>query len=175
MGQNVSVETEIARVGDYYLFEGRNDLGLRFVACRWMGKSAPSFVVTEYSGSYQIKNESALYLEVTDALVKALTHLTETHRAAIAERERIYAAKEAAKMRPLHVGYAMGYNGLKERMTEEYGPDAQVWYSERNGDGLVCIMPPNATSADLPCDAMNYGIAEWIDPDREFGTGVRPL
>lgn len=168
-------EKEIGKVEHYYLFEGRNELGLRFVSCRWMGTKEPTFVVTEYSGSYEIGGKPVLYLQTTEALIKALSYLTETHRAAMAERQKAYAEKEAAKVKPLHVGYAMGYKGLKAWVAEEYGAEAQVWYSERNGDGLLCVMPPHATSADLPCDAMGYGIGEWIDPDKEFGTGVRPL
>lgn len=171
----MSQETEIGRVGSYYLFEGENDLGLRFVACRWMGKSEPTFVVVEYSGSYQIEGKPVLYFgDTTDALIKALSYLVESQKAAAAEWHRAYAAKEAAKTKPLYVGYAMGYKHLKAWVAEEYGADAHVWYSERNGDGLVCVMPPHATPADLPCMAMNYGIGEWIDPDKEFGTGVRP-
>ena len=74
-------------------------------------------------------------------------------------------------MKPLFLGYA-DYVGFKERSIERFGPDIQVWYSERNGDGLGCVVHADTNPEDLPKTCMSYFISEWIDPDKEFGTGV---
>ena len=79
--------------------------------------------------------------------------------------------KEGVAMKPLLVAYAC-FVGLEKAMKERFGELAQVWYTERNGDGIVCVMPENATEEDLPKTACNYWIIEWIHPDKEFGTGV---
>lgn len=74
--------------------------------------------------------------------------------------------------RPLLTAYAGGFRGLKEEMRAQYGADVQVWYTERNGDSIVCVMPADAKPEDLPRNACGYMVFEWIDPDKEFGTGV---
>jgi hypothetical protein len=53
-------------------------------------------------------------------------------------------------------------------------PRAQAWYTERNGDGIVMLCPRDTKIEELPSWAMCYMAFEWIDPDKDFGSGVMP-
>ena len=75
-------------------------------------------------------------------------------------------------MKPIAVSYA-SYVGLKQGMHDKYGVDIQVWYTERNGDGIVCVMPKEAKPENFPDRACGYIVFEWIDPDLEFGSGIK--
>jgi hypothetical protein len=76
-------------------------------------------------------------------------------------------------MKPLHEARAGGWDWIKPWVAEKY-PGAQAWYTERNGDSFFCVMPAEAKPSDLPKWAGEYQVVEWIDPDKEFGTGHRP-
>ena len=52
-------------------------------------------------------------------------------------------------------------------------PEGDVWYTERNGDGIGLLVPKGTPGRDLPKRACGYWILEWIDPAKDFGTGVR--
>ena len=75
-------------------------------------------------------------------------------------------------MDPIWVGYA-SFSGFNEYARQRHGADVQVWYTERNGDGIGCVMPADAKPEDLPPMAMGYMVFEWIDPDKDFGTGIK--
>ena len=62
---------------------------------------------------------------------------------------------------------------LKQSMKEEF-PTADVWYTERNGDPIAMLVPAGTHTDLLPSVAMDYMALEWIDPDKDFGTGVMP-
>jgi hypothetical protein len=70
--------------------------------------------------------------------------------------------------------YCMDYPTLKQRMAAEY-PEADVWYTERNGDPIGMLVPKGTPPELLPSVAMDYIAFEWIDPDKDFGTGVVPV
>ena len=55
-------------------------------------------------------------------------------------------------------------------MSREY-PDADVWYTERNGDSIGMLVPKGTPFNQLPKICIDYIVIEWIDPDKEFGTG----
>lgn len=69
--------------------------------------------------------------------------------------------------------YELDYRTAKARMSERY-PEADVWYTERNGDPITMLVPKGTSIDVLPSVAMDYMAIEWIDPDREFGTGTIP-
>lgn len=66
--------------------------------------------------------------------------------------------------------YCLDYRTLKKEMSDAF-PMADVWYSERNGDGIALLVPNGTPETELPSHAQGYGIFEWIDPDKNFGTG----
>ena len=68
--------------------------------------------------------------------------------------------------------YCFDYKTLKERMNEKY-PEADVYYTERNGDSIAMLVPKGTDVKLLPTVAMDYIAFEWIDPDKDFGTGIR--
>ncbi len=69
-------------------------------------------------------------------------------------------------------GFVMTYKNLKEWI-KEFAPTADVWYTERNGDPIVCVVPGGTPQEELPDTAMNYMAIEWIDPNKDFGTGYQ--
>lgn len=71
------------------------------------------------------------------------------------------------------VQFYSGYFTLKSRMQEQF-PEANVWYTERNGDGIAMLVPKGIDNSKLPDVAMEYLAFEWIDPEKDFGTGVCP-
>lgn len=73
---------------------------------------------------------------------------------------------------PLCVEYAMGWVGLREHAEERFGKGVQVWYTERNGDSIFCVLPEGSTEHDLPWFAKGYRIREWIRPEDEFRKGM---
>lgn len=70
------------------------------------------------------------------------------------------------------VQFFSGFVGLKTRMAAKF-PFADCWYTERNGDGIALLMPRNTHRARFPTWAMDYMAFEWIEPDKDFGTGVK--
>lgn len=71
------------------------------------------------------------------------------------------------------VQFYAGYVGLKGWCANEF-PQADVWYTERNGDGIGMLVPHGMDTLRLPTVALDYMAFEWIDPDKDFGTGVFP-
>jgi hypothetical protein len=68
----------------------------------------------------------------------------------------------------------MDYRKLKAWRDEQF-PMADVWYTERNGDPIAMWVPKGTPAEELPEWALEYMAIEWIDPDKDFGTGYRPL
>jgi hypothetical protein len=50
-------------------------------------------------------------------------------------------------------------------------PDADVWYTERNGDCITLLAPQGTPRDHLPSEAMGYWVFEWIRPEDEFSHG----
>lgn len=71
------------------------------------------------------------------------------------------------------VQFYASYVGLKARFAESH-PMAEVWYTERNGDPIAMLVPRGTEPSRLPSVALDYIAFEWIDPDNDFGTGVKP-
>ncbi len=72
---------------------------------------------------------------------------------------------------PIEVAFYCGFETMS-RVRVKF-PDWQYWYTERNGDGIGIVLPKAAGTEKLPRFAMGCLIFEWIDPDKEFGSGVR--
>jgi hypothetical protein len=70
--------------------------------------------------------------------------------------------------------YCMGHKTLKADIAAKM-PSADVWYTERNGDSIACLVPKGTSPERLPSHAKDYAALEWIDPDKDFGSGVVPL
>lgn len=68
--------------------------------------------------------------------------------------------------------YEMNYMTAVARLSKEY-PEADLWYTERNGDPITMLVPKGTDTNKLPSVAMDYLAFEWIKHDSEFGTGVR--
>lgn len=71
------------------------------------------------------------------------------------------------------VFYEMHYPTAKQRNAQAF-PQADYWYTERNGDPIGLLVPKGTDPLDLPNHAMSYIVIEWIDPDGEFNTGKYP-
>ena len=69
--------------------------------------------------------------------------------------------------------YEADYPTANKRYAEQY-PEADNWYTERNGDPITLLVPKGTPPEELPPMAMDYFVMVWIDPDYDFGTGVRP-
>lgn len=69
--------------------------------------------------------------------------------------------------------YWLNWRTLKQYTLDRL-PMADVWYSERNGDPIALWVPKDTPESELPDWAQDYNIFEWIDPDKEFGTGYKP-
>ena len=67
--------------------------------------------------------------------------------------------------------YESDYRTALDRYALEY-PDAECWYTERNGDPITMLVPKGTAPGQLPKTAMYYQAFEWIKPDAEFGSGV---
>jgi hypothetical protein len=72
------------------------------------------------------------------------------------------------------VQFYASYAGLKLWCAKLF-PQADVWYTERNGDGIGMLVPRATDTSRLPSVALIYIAFEWIDPDKDFGSGVRKL
>lgn len=70
------------------------------------------------------------------------------------------------------VQFQCSYVGLKA-WRDKCFPMADVWYTERNGDCISMFVPKGTPPEELPEWAMEYMAIEWIDPDKDFGTGHR--
>ena len=66
------------------------------------------------------------------------------------------------------------FSGLRTWCAAEF-PGAEVWYTERNGDGIAMLVPQATDEETLPSWALDYMAFEWVDPDAGFGSGVAPL
>jgi hypothetical protein len=66
--------------------------------------------------------------------------------------------------------YCMDYRKLKAWRDEKF-PEADIWYTERNGDPIGMWVPKGTPPEELPDMALDYMAIEWIDPDKDFGTG----
>ena len=69
--------------------------------------------------------------------------------------------------------YCMDYYTLKPWAQTNF-PEAEVWYTERNGDSIAMLIPKGTRPERFPSVALDYIAFEWIDPDKDFGTGVVP-
>jgi hypothetical protein len=70
------------------------------------------------------------------------------------------------------VFYEFNYRTANARYSEAY-PGADVWYTERNGDPITLLVPKGTPTDLLPDEAKGYLILEWINPDKDFGTGYQ--
>lgn len=71
--------------------------------------------------------------------------------------------------------YEFDYRTAIERYSVDY-PEADLWYTERNGDPITMLVPKGTPHDQLPSVAMDYIVFEWIRHDQLFrtGVGVRP-
>lgn len=69
--------------------------------------------------------------------------------------------------------YEMNYMTAIERLSKEF-PEADLWYTERNGDPITMLVPKGTDTDRFPSVAMGYIAFEWIKHDKDFGTGVVP-
>ena len=67
--------------------------------------------------------------------------------------------------------FCMDHQALRAVQGHEF-PEADIYYTERQGDGIALLVPKGTAPDRLPSVACGYQIFEWIDPDKEFGTGV---
>lgn len=63
--------------------------------------------------------------------------------------------------------YSMDHRELKGWVNAQY-PEADIWYTERNGDPIGMLVPKGTPREELPDWALGYIVFEWIDPDGEF-------
>lgn len=63
------------------------------------------------------------------------------------------------------------YVDFKQKAAQ-YFPEAETWYTERNGDGICMLVPVGTPHGRLPIGAIDYVVDEWIDPSANFGSGV---
>jgi hypothetical protein len=66
------------------------------------------------------------------------------------------------------VAFMHSYEGLAAAAAR-FWPEADVWYTERNGDPIALLVPRETPKQDLPNAALGYRILEWIHPEGEFG------
>jgi hypothetical protein len=46
----------------------------------------------------------------------------------------------------------------------------QVWYTERNGDPIVLVMPADTLPEQFPSFAFSYIVLRWMPPEDVFGS-----
>lgn len=72
--------------------------------------------------------------------------------------------------------YVLDWHGLEEWI-RPIVPNCELWYTERNGDLIVLLVPVGLPHDAFPSFALSYATLEWIHPDWDFGDPrtVRPL
>lgn len=56
--------------------------------------------------------------------------------------------------------YEMDYTTAVARLSVEY-PEADLWYTERNGDPITMLVPKGTPKEALPKTAMEYYALSW--------------
>lgn len=67
-------------------------------------------------------------------------------------------------------GFVMGWRHLRAWAATIVGAvPHEVWYTERNGDPIVMLLPAGTPPERFPPHAMDYIAFEWIHPEDDFG------
>lgn len=186
------------RVANYDIEERAGEHGRRIYEAVWLGdsghRSKPRITITESLDKCVsiVLDPGYLYSGEIELLVAMLTKIDTRQKADAADRQAAWDAYNATKIKIgrdpnerdyhkiLAAGqavqfYTMDYTTLKQCMAKEY-PEADVWYTERNGDPIAMLVPKGTPPEKLPTTAMCYMAFAWIDPDKDFNElgGVIP-
>ena len=160
----------------YTVTEIQMEHGRRLFRAAWNDKSEPLAEVTlSRDGCVSLViPKRFMYSMETQVLEKILSFIRVEREGIEQEYSERMKKIESAKKKPIMVGYSSYDPDSVKRLADKYG-STNIWYTERNGDGMACVMPEDATEKDLPSHACEYAVIEWIRPDKEFGSGVAPL